>query len=319
MAKMQTSKEQERHWRCGYEALFQKYTKLKEQLATRERDLVSLDHEHELKIKQLTRKAEKAVRFFKDIAFERAGKDALLPVQDTASEGRAIAEGAPLSLTIKTGKSLLPLQRAAAGQSTHQPMLGETKNFRTLEHRQSPIHKYLGRSKSANSSFVKDAHDAERRTLRTRPGLESPTRDHAVSKPGSPTARRSELIRIDDNENESRSCASPTSLTKTQHRLNRSTLSPRQPRGNADGSYSKHASSIRDGAGLASPGAQRRLASLDKLQYNIRDATLRRGRGLGDLKILIALDSMQSSFAEIAEYKQQTIALSQAYFQKTCQ
>jgi len=29
-ARMQASKEQEKHWRCGYEALFKKYSKLKD-------------------------------------------------------------------------------------------------------------------------------------------------------------------------------------------------------------------------------------------------------------------------------------------------
>ena len=49
--KIQSSKEQEKHWRCGYEALFKKYSKLKEQMTEREKDFVRLDHEQQVKIK----------------------------------------------------------------------------------------------------------------------------------------------------------------------------------------------------------------------------------------------------------------------------
>lgn len=151
---MQTSKEQEKHWRCGYEALFKKYTKLKEQLAEREKDIARLDHDQQLKIKQLTRRAEKAIRFFKDVAFERVGKNALVPVQDVSSPREPLAETTQYSLNVKTGKSVQPLHRAADASTTLRPRMADHRSYRTIDNVQSPIHKYLGRSKSANSSFV---------------------------------------------------------------------------------------------------------------------------------------------------------------------
>jgi hypothetical protein len=56
-------------------------------------------------------------------------------------------------------------------------------------------------------------------------------------------------------------------------------------------------------ATLLSPGSQKRLACLHKLQQNIRSSPYGSGGGL-DQKILIALEAMQASFAEIAAYKQ---------------
>jgi len=56
------------------------------------------------------------------------------------------------------------------------------------------------------------------------------------------------------------------------------------------------------GATLLSPGSQKRLACLHKLQQNIRSSPYGSGGGL-DQKILIALEAMQASFTEIATYK----------------
>lgn len=274
-----------------------------------------------MKIKQLTRRAEKAIRFFKDIAFERAGKDALVPAKDAASDGRVMADTTHYSLNVKTGKSVQPRHRLADASSAHPPRVRDHRNYRTIDDHQSPIHKYLGRSKSANSSFVQDVHEGNRTTMVTRAGIESPTRDHATTNLGSPTERQTELNRVrDHHEFDSRSLGSQRSQKRTYHRASHKTLSPTKEADYDAELLAKDApAALLDGSHVRSPSTQRRLSSLNKLQSNIRDAPFRTGSGLIDLKILIAIEAMESSFAEIADYKKQTIILSEKYFQKTCQ
>jgi hypothetical protein len=71
--KLQSSKDQEKHWKCGYESIFSKYSKLKEQMVNCEQEMHRKEWDYEHQLKNLTAKAEEAIRYFKDIALSRSG------------------------------------------------------------------------------------------------------------------------------------------------------------------------------------------------------------------------------------------------------
>lgn len=72
-AALAAAKEHERQWRDGYEQLYGKYSHAKEQLAQMEHQVGRERADAEAKVRRVVRKAERAIRFFKDAAFERGG------------------------------------------------------------------------------------------------------------------------------------------------------------------------------------------------------------------------------------------------------
>jgi len=45
--RLNAAKEQEKHWKCGYETIFKKYTKLKEQIPQKDHDLRKMEREYQ--------------------------------------------------------------------------------------------------------------------------------------------------------------------------------------------------------------------------------------------------------------------------------
>jgi hypothetical protein len=44
--RIQSHKDQEKHWKCGYESIYQKYSKLKDELQQRDADMGRLEADH---------------------------------------------------------------------------------------------------------------------------------------------------------------------------------------------------------------------------------------------------------------------------------
>ena len=68
-AALAAAKEHEKHWREGYESIYGKYTKIKEELAHQEHEVDKERADAEAKVRRVVRKAERAIKFFKDAAF----------------------------------------------------------------------------------------------------------------------------------------------------------------------------------------------------------------------------------------------------------
>lgn len=237
--RLESHKDQERHWKSGYESIYQKYSKLKEQAQQREEHARRLEEGHRTELQMLTRRAEEAIRYFKELAVQRGGErsvaDLHLPgVLDSQRRGGDDLMSACLSANLPASRSrCLELREAIPRVSRYtrgtctESKSGETYQLRsrsvnspqaldTALTQQSHGRQHVTRAGKASAVREVPSHGHSRNAT-----LKSPNPYHRASKqshsPNRTTAAASlhpELLHTVSGTQQSRGAGSPRQRRK---------------------------------------------------------------------------------------------------------
>ena len=289
---IQQAKDQEKHWKCGYEQIFQKYQKLKEQLAKKEESMQQQEADHGRKLKKLTKRAEEAIQFFKNVALTRSGP-INLPEQFlgtlASQEGLAVSKHLQSTLDAPRERDL--------GFELHEaePRLSRfSRNGGYTESKPSVADHHQYRSKSVHSPPSESEHGISQKyqaSAFTRAGQVTPARESQRSS----AKDRGSLVRLANKS------YSPIRLSQGEHAslLDGRTLE----------------AELAKRRGSMSPGTSKRLTYIEQIQKKLKAQRSDSADKRPDFKILLCLEAIDAAFNEVTRFKQQCQDLSSKYMQ----
>ena len=272
----------------------------------------------------LVQKAEGAIKFFKDIAFERQGKAVISAYKaekenntDQAVSTRVQQNDLNFKMKFQTGKSIGPQLRS---YKQHMQMNTiETNNTQPDQSTNSLIHNYLGRSKSANSPSYMNSQDKQTNEIRY--SQVSPNRVYEINSKLSDNTfniQKSEprisFVNANSKDNEQQQYQSRYLQNKNlaNERPQKSYSSSKMATINeANNQYFENNRSPQSSqkkrnrnSNSMSLNTKKRIAYVERIQKLNNEGSQANQRQEQNLKLLLAIEAMEDSFNEISEIKQ---------------
>lgn len=261
-----------------------------------------MEWENDTKLKALTRRAEEAIRYFKDLALSRSmGPGSIEGPRRTIGQERnpwdarasRFQQGHPSSryATLDESRATLAEDYKLRSRSAHPPplLLGLRESYRPSETQTATL---------------------------TRQGHITPAREYVPTNRSAHKYREQAECSIDNpHEIQSSYRHGHKSHSPMRQGIRRSALPARE------GLLEQSLISSREGAGCPrlSPLAKGRLNYIDKIQNELRRVAAKGDHPEGhDTRLVVALEALEAAFAEINQFKRETNQLSERYYTRHC-